>query len=64
MLLPKRTPGTHQGHRGNSRAHHPTAGRTLALPALARLIVSLDCNIVYVALPGIGASLGFPVPHL
>ncbi|MFB7943774.1 MFS transporter [Kitasatospora phosalacinea] len=42
----------------------PTAGRTLALLALAQLIVSLDYNIVYVALPDIGASLGFSAPHL
>ncbi|MFI1419267.1 MFS transporter [Streptomyces sp. NPDC020731] len=34
-------------------------GRTLALLAFAQLIVSVDYNIVYVALPEIGAALGF-----
>ncbi|MFE2873870.1 MFS transporter [Embleya sp. NPDC059259] len=41
-----------------------TAGRhlgwTLALLALAQLIYALDLNIVFVALPEIGADLGFP----
>ncbi len=32
---------------------------TLALLALAQLIISIDYNIVYVALPSIGADLGF-----
>ncbi|MEU6747260.1 MFS transporter, partial [Spirillospora sp. NPDC046719] len=31
----------------------------LALLALTQLIVALDYNIVYVALPGIGSALGF-----
>ncbi|MER6810535.1 MFS transporter [Spirillospora sp. NPDC000708] len=34
-------------------------GGSLALLALAQLIFSLDLNIVYVALPDIGADLGF-----
>ncbi|WP_205304178.1 MFS transporter [Nonomuraea montanisoli] len=34
-------------------------GPALALLAFAQLIVSLDYNIVYVALPAIGADLGF-----
>jgi EmrB/QacA subfamily drug resistance transporter len=34
-------------------------GWSLVLLALAQLIFSLDINIVYVALPGIGAELGF-----
>ncbi|GGQ24094.1 EmrB/QacA subfamily drug resistance transporter [Actinomadura coerulea] len=42
----------------------PAAGRRLgwilALLALAQLIYSLDLNIVFVALPEIGADLGFP----
>jgi EmrB/QacA subfamily drug resistance transporter len=35
-------------------------GWTLALLALAQLTYSLDLNIVFVALPQIGAALGFP----
>ncbi|MEV2255700.1 MFS transporter [Streptomyces sp. NPDC050147] len=35
-------------------------GWSLALLALAQLIFSLDLNIVFVALPDIGADLGFP----
>ncbi|MER8366230.1 MFS transporter [Mesorhizobium sp. M1378] len=42
---------------GASRAKH---GATLALLAFAQLIISLDLNIVFVALPEIGAGLGFP----
>ncbi|MEU6431255.1 MFS transporter [Microbispora sp. NPDC046973] len=38
----------------------PRQGWTLALLALAQLIYSLDLNIVFVALPQIGTSLGFP----
>ena len=34
-------------------------GATLALLAFAQLIIALDLNIVFVALPEIGASLGF-----
>lgn len=34
-------------------------GATLALLAFAQLIISLDLNIVFVALPEIGAGLGF-----
>ncbi|MER9546306.1 MFS transporter [Mesorhizobium sp. M0437] len=41
---------------GASRAKH---GATLALLAFAQLIISLDLNIVFVALPEIGAGLGF-----
>ncbi|MEU1420073.1 MFS transporter [Kitasatospora sp. NPDC005751] len=40
----------------------PTSARlglTLALLAFAQLIISIDYNIVYVALPDIGSSLGF-----
>src|SRR5206468_11436400 len=39
--------------------HWRRAGFTLALLAFAQLIISIDYNIVYVALPHIGASLGF-----
>ena len=35
------------------------AGLTLALLAFAQLIISIDYNIVYVALPEIGTDLGF-----
>ncbi|MER6581743.1 MFS transporter, partial [Nonomuraea sp. NPDC001023] len=38
----------------------PRLGLTLALLALAQLIYALDLNIVFVALPRIGADLGFP----
>lgn len=37
---------------------------TLALLAFAQLIVSIDYNIVYVALPRIGVGLGFAGPSL
>jgi EmrB/QacA subfamily drug resistance transporter len=43
--------GTGAGPRGN--------GWVLALLAFAQLIISLDFNIVYVALPQIGSHLGF-----
>ncbi|GAA4239018.1 MFS transporter [Actinomadura meridiana] len=47
-----------------SDAQSPVTGRrlgwTLALLALAQLIYALDLNIVFVALPEIGADLGFP----
>ncbi|HEY1179018.1 MAG TPA: MFS transporter [Phytomonospora sp.] len=35
-------------------------GRVLALLAVAQLVYALDLNIVFVALPEIGADLGFP----
>nr|WP_198151578.1 MFS transporter [Kibdelosporangium sp. MJ126-NF4]CEL16624.1 putative membrane transport protein [Kibdelosporangium sp. MJ126-NF4]CTQ89025.1 putative membrane transport protein [Kibdelosporangium sp. MJ126-NF4] len=38
----------------------PRLGWVLTLLALAQLIYGLDLNIVYVALPDIGADLGFP----
>ena len=41
------------------RARPPFAGWILALLAFAQLIYSLDINIVFVALPEIGAGLGF-----
>ncbi|WP_419998885.1 MFS transporter [Streptomyces boninensis] len=41
---------------------HP--GWTLALLAFAQLIISIDYNIVYVALPGIGSALGFSAQSL
>lgn len=40
------------------RCHHNT-GWSLALLAFAQLIISLDINIVFVALPEIGLGLGF-----
>jgi hypothetical protein len=44
----------------SSPPHHRRAGgRTIALLALAQLIIALDYNIVYVALPDVGADLGF-----
>jgi EmrB/QacA subfamily drug resistance transporter len=39
--------------------HWRRSGFTLALLAFAQLIISIDYNIVYVALPHIGTSLGF-----
>ncbi|MEW9555491.1 MFS transporter [Nonomuraea sp. NPDC050783] len=41
-------------------AVRPRLGWTLALLALAQLVYALDLNIVFVALPRIGADLGFP----
>ncbi|MFQ6688118.1 MFS transporter, partial [Bordetella pertussis] len=41
-----------------ARAHR-SLGWSLALLAFAQLIYSLDINIVFVALPEIGAGLGF-----
>ena len=38
---------------------HRSLGWSLALLAFAQLIISLDINIVFVALPEIGAGLGF-----
>lgn len=40
-------------------ASHRSLGWSLALLAFAQLIISLDINIVYVALPEIGRGLGF-----
>ncbi|GAA2645937.1 MFS transporter [Dactylosporangium fulvum] len=40
------------------------AGLVLALLGLAQLITSIDYNIVYVALPEIGADLGFSAQNL
>ncbi len=40
-------------------ADHRKPGLSLALLALAQLIFALDLNIVFVALPDIGAELGF-----
>ncbi|MER7003725.1 MFS transporter [Dactylosporangium sp. NPDC000555] len=40
------------------------AGLVLALLGLAQLITSIDYNIVYVALPAIGADLGFSAQNL
>jgi EmrB/QacA subfamily drug resistance transporter len=39
-------------------------GPTLALLAFAQLIISIDYNIVYVALPEIGSGLGFSAQNL
>ncbi|MES4904826.1 MULTISPECIES: hypothetical protein [unclassified Streptomyces] len=39
-------------------------GLTLALLAFAQLIISIDYNIVYVALPEIGSGLGFSAADL
>ncbi|MFJ9924339.1 MFS transporter [Streptomyces rubiginosohelvolus] len=40
------------------------SGLTLALLAFAQLIISIDYNIVYVALPEIGSGLGFSAQNL
>jgi EmrB/QacA subfamily drug resistance transporter len=42
-----------------SKPQAPRLGRSLVLLAMAQLIFSLDVNIVFVALPEIGADLGF-----
>ncbi|NUU22674.1 MAG: MFS transporter [Streptomycetaceae bacterium] len=39
-------------------------GLTLALLAFAQLVISIDYNIVYVALPEIGSGLGFSAQNL
>ncbi|WP_110946366.1 MFS transporter [Streptomyces avicenniae] len=44
-----------RGHGGRT----PRPGVTLALLATVQFVVALDYNIVYVALPDIGAALGF-----
>ncbi|MBT2207116.1 MULTISPECIES: MFS transporter [Actinomadura] len=44
----------------SAATRRPRLGWTLALLALAQLIYALDLNIVFVALPEIGADLGFP----
>ncbi|MET7644199.1 MFS transporter [Streptomyces sp. NPDC005426] len=41
-----------------------TSAAPLALLAFAQLIISVDYNIVYVALPRIGSGLGFSAQHL
>ncbi|MGW4500534.1 MFS transporter [Micromonospora sp. NPDC004336] len=46
----------------DTRFRHPALA--LALLAFAQLIISLDYNIVYVALPEIGAQLGFSAQTL
>ncbi|WP_433325379.1 MFS transporter [Spirillospora sp. CA-294931] len=43
---------------------HRATGPALALLALAHLIISLDYNIVYVAIPDIGHELGFTTQNL
>lgn len=46
-------------------AHRPRhVGWTLALLAFAQLIIALDFNIVYVALPELGGALGFTSHNL
>jgi len=42
----------------------PRQGLTLALLAFAQLIISIDYNIVYVALPEIASDLGFSAQNL
>jgi len=44
---------------GASTGRRPRLGAILTVLALAQLIFSLDLNIVFVALPDIGADLGF-----
>ncbi|MEO3783768.1 MFS transporter [Actinocorallia sp. B10E7] len=47
-----------------SAAFSRRPGLTLGLLAFAQLIISIDYNIVYVALPDIGAGLGFSAQNL
>ncbi|MEV8638612.1 MFS transporter [Streptosporangium sp. NPDC051023] len=49
---------------GPGIAARPRPGLTLALLAFAQLIISIDYNIVYVALPEIGSGLGFSAQSL
>ncbi|MFI5619663.1 MFS transporter [Streptomyces sp. NPDC051567] len=48
----------------NQDGRRKRLGLTLALLAFAQLIISIDYNIVYVALPDIGSGLGFSVQSL
>ncbi|BAJ31661.1 MULTISPECIES: MFS transporter [Kitasatospora] len=48
----------------NETARRRRLGLTLALLAFAQLIISIDYNIVYVALPEIGSALGFTAQNL
>ncbi|MGN5631014.1 MFS transporter [Streptomyces sp. AC154] len=50
-------------HPAPARSKRASAA-TLALLAFAQLIISVDYNIVYVALPRIGSGLGFSAQHL
>ncbi|MDI2130606.1 MFS transporter [Yinghuangia seranimata] len=59
---PARTPSRRPRPAADERAARP--GLTLALIAFAQLIVALDYNIVYVALPDIGDALGFSAQSL
>src|SRR5206468_9221906 len=56
--------GQGAGHRraGGPMSRRP--GAVLALLAFAQLIISLDYNIVYVALPDLGRELGFGAQSL
>lgn len=45
-------------------ARRTASAAVLALLAFAQLIISVDYNIVYVALPQIGSGLGFSAQHL
>ncbi|MFC5090633.1 MFS transporter [Amycolatopsis plumensis] len=56
----------HRHHDGQGAGHGRAGGpvKRLALLAFAQLIVSLDYNIVYVALPDIGRELGFGAQSL
>ncbi|MCF3118535.1 MFS transporter [Streptomyces arenae] len=49
---------------GAPRRTATASAATLALLAFAQLIISVDYNIVYVALPQIGSGLGFSAQHL
>lgn len=50
--------------RGASPRATPALGWSLALLATGQLIISLDINIVFVALPDIGSQLGFSAQNL
>ncbi|MFI5852561.1 MFS transporter [Streptomyces parvulus] len=61
------SPATEAGPHRPTLAPTPrsrASAATLALLACAQLIISIDYNIVYVALPRIGSDLGFSAAHL
>src|SRR5882757_2629897 len=56
---PSRSPDPMSASVSADRGGHRSLGWSLALLAFAQLIIALDLNIVFVALPEIGAGLGF-----
>ncbi|ROQ63715.1 EmrB/QacA subfamily drug resistance transporter [Streptomyces sp. 840.1] len=63
MAIPETADGRRPARPVLARNRRASAA-TLALLAFAQLIISVDYNIVYVALPRIGSGLGFSAQHL